>query len=457
MAKTGGPQVELGIGIETTAGTAVAAADYLKWDTLSFQSMSDKVMLNSARGIRNKASNSTIINQYGKGSIEFFPSTDILPYILGLLLGTRNSATHAGESTVYDHTFTVQNSNASMKTATFYVAQGGVQTEKYTNCVVDSFDLTVEKDLIKAKIGVLGNFPTTGSISSSYTQDTLLARNDMVAYFGSTLAAATGTAGTTTLTSAGVFADADTITIGSITYTMKTALTNSGNTPYEVLIGVSATVSLDNLKSAINGTGTAGTTMGFGTTAHPQVKATTKTATTLLIQALQLGTTANSIATTKVSANFTWTGATINAGTPGTGTNPTPLVAFTLAINNNVLFQDAFLSGSTSPAAGGFIAGPLEIKGSYTLQFADVVELGKYQQNTNSAMIVNILGALLGVVQTQELIQFKLGRLVLTKAPIEYQLEGIVLLKQEFEVQYDGTDKEVTAVITNTYVGTNYQ
>lgn len=456
MAKTSGRQVEIGIGIETTAGTPVPATDYFKWESFSFQSMADKVLLNSARGIRNKTSNSLTIKKYGKGSLEFVPTVDMLPYILGLALGTRSSGTHSGESAVYDHTFSVQNANASMKTATLLVGQGAVQTERYANCVVDKLDLTIDKDFAKCKIDMLGAFPDTGSISSSYTQDTLFSRNEMTAAFGTSFSNAAGTFASTTLTSdATAPVDGATIVIGSITYTAKTALTGA---PYEVLIGGSASVFLDNLKSAINNTGTAGTNYGTGTLAHPQMIATTKTATTLLIKARVSGTAANTIATTQAgTSHCTWAGATVNSGTPGTGPTATPLVNFSLSLNNNVQFEDAFLSGSNTPVAGGFVAGPLQITGSYTLQFSDTAELTKYQQNTNSALIVSLLGAYLGVVPTPELIQLKLGKLILTKPPLEYKIDAITYLKQEFEVQYDATDKEISAIITNSYVGTNYQ
>ncbi len=459
MTQLGGRQIEIGIGIESTAGTPVAAADYFKWDSFSMQAMSDKIMLNSARGIRNKTSNSIIWKKYGKGSVEFVPTVDMLPYVLGLFMGSRSSGAHSGETTVYDHTFTIQNANASMKTATLIVKQGGVQSERYANCVVDSFDLTFDKDFAKCKIGVLGGWPDTGSITPSYTQDTLFTRNNLTATFGATLTAAVGTLASTTLTSDATSpADASTVVIGNVTYTWKTALTNSGNTPYEVLIGISAAVALDNLRSAVNANGTPGTTYGVGTLAHPLVIATTNTDTTQLIVARVTGTTPNAIATTQAgTSHCTWAGSTMNSGTPGTGSNPTPLVSFNIAGNNNVLFEDAFLSGNAQPQAGAYIAGALELKGSYTLQFTDTVEYEKYKQNTNSAMVVTAYGAAKGTVPTLEAMQFKLGRLVLTKAPLEYQLDGILLVKQEFEVQYDATDKEVIAIVTNDYVGTNYQ
>lgn len=454
MAQVAGRQVELGIGIETTPGTAVAAAGYFKWDSFSMVGYSDKALLNSARGIRNKVSNSVITRQYGKGAIEFSPTVDILPYALSLIMGSRSSGTHSGESVVYDHTFTIQNANASMKTGTLRVKQGGVQTELYTNVVGDSLDITIGKDLATAKLSLYGQFPTTSTLSPSYVQDTLFTLADMNATFGNTLTLATPTKASGTLTTTGVFSDGETVTIGLITYTMRTTLSSGGAVPYEVLIGAAATNSLDNLRAAINNLSGAGTTFGFGTQPHPQVIATTKTASTLLVQAIIAGTAGNSIATTETCTNASWGGSVLASGA---GNNATPLVEFSISINNNVLFDDAFLSGSAQPAAGAFIAGPLDVKGSYTLQFTDTVELGRYQNNVNQAMIVNLVGAALGTVPTNELIQIKLGRLVLEKAPIEYNLDGITYIKQEFTAQYDATDKELTIVVQNGYVGTNYQ
>lgn len=457
MAKTSGRQIEIGVGIESTPGTPVAATDYVKWESMSIQSMADKLSLTSARGIRNKSSNSIINRKYGKGDIEFVPTVDIMPYFLSLFLGSRTTTMRSGESAVYDHVFSVQNANASMKTATLLVKQGGVQTERYANVVADTFDLTVDTDFAKCKIGVLCAFPDTGSISPSYTQDTLFSRNRMTATFGSSLTNAVGTFASTTLTSdATNVADGATVTIDTTTYTFKTALTNSGNTPYEILIGADAAHSLDNLKAAVNNTGTAGTTYGAGTLAHKSVVATTNTDTTQLIQAIVSGTAANSIVTTAVSAHLSWAGATMNSGTPGTGAVSTPLVNFALSGKNNITVENAFLSFSNQIVSGGLIAGPFEMTGSYTLQFSDTADLIKYQQNTKSALVVSLIGDRIGVVPSQEAILFKHGRIVLNDAPLEYKLDDLTFIKQKFTVEYDATDKEFSATVTNTADGTNY-
>lgn len=132
-----------------------------------------------------------------------------------------------------------------------------------------------------------------------------------------TAVAVTATAPTTTLTSSGVFSDADTITIGGITYTMKTAISNT--VANQILIGAAATNSLDNIKDAINGTtasGAVGTIYSTPTKRNPLVTAGAKAATTLVCTTTDTNV-GGSTATTKSAANFAWTGATMSAGTLG--------------------------------------------------------------------------------------------------------------------------------------------
>lgn len=133
-----------------------------------------------------------------------------------------------------------------------------------------------------------------------------------------TATAITATSPTTTLTSTGVFANNDTITIGGVTYTMKTAL-SATPVANEILIGAAATNSLDNIKDAINGTtvsGAVGTIYSFGTKRNPLVTAGAKTATTLVctVTDSNIG---GTYATTKSAANFAWTGAALSAGVLG--------------------------------------------------------------------------------------------------------------------------------------------
>ena len=73
--------------------------------------------------------------------------------------------------------------------------------------------------------------------------------------------------------------DGDEITIGGITYTWKTALSEASGdaVPYEVLIGADNSAAAANLHKAITAGGTAGTNYSTGTVAHPLVTATVST------------------------------------------------------------------------------------------------------------------------------------------------------------------------------------
>jgi len=113
------------------------------------------------------------------------------------------------------------------------------------------------------------------------------------------------------LTSTGVnVTDGDTCTIGTTVYRFKNTLAAA----YDVKIGASAAITLDNLKAAINATGTAGTEYFAGTLAHPTVIATTNTDTVQTIRAKTIGTAANSIATTETAATLSWGAGTMANG-----------------------------------------------------------------------------------------------------------------------------------------------
>lgn len=113
------------------------------------------------------------------------------------------------------------------------------------------------------------------------------------------------------LTFTGNALNAETVTIGGKTYTFQTVLTNvDGN----VLIGGSASASLDNLIAAITlGTG-AGTLYAAATTLHPTATAVAGPGDTMRATAKDQGSAGNSIASTTTVTGATWTGATLAGG-----------------------------------------------------------------------------------------------------------------------------------------------
>jgi len=154
-------------------------------------------------------------------------------------------------------------------------------------------------------------------------------------------------------------ADSETITIGSTTYTFKTALSAGPTVANEVLLGATAAVTLANLTGAINhettGGQTEGTTYSTGTVENTFAAATAATATTLSLEALTGGTSGNSIATTESVVTGSFAAATLAGGTNAT------LTALSLAAvtggtsGNSIATTESVANGSFAAAtmAGG--------------------------------------------------------------------------------------------------------
>lgn len=121
---------------------------------------------------------------------------------------------------------------------------------------------------------------------------------------------------TAVLTASGVFADGETVSIGDVTYTFKTALSEDAGDAVanEVLIGASAAASLDNLKAAINDSGTEGTNYSTGTVAHPEVTATTNTDTAQTVEFARVGVDGNELGVGENAENAAWGAASLAGG-----------------------------------------------------------------------------------------------------------------------------------------------
>lgn len=134
----------------------------------------------------------------------------------------------------------------------------------------------------------------------------LVANTQLIAILTSNAIAATGTLTVTSITSA----DSQTVTIGGVTYTFNTSLTNTAN---NVLIGGSITNMMANLALAINAGAGAGTNYGTGTVANPSVTATSAIG-VLTATAITAGTVGNAIATTETLSNGAWGNTTLTGG-----------------------------------------------------------------------------------------------------------------------------------------------
>jgi hypothetical protein len=196
MAKTAGTQVAVGLGIESAAapGTAVAEAVFIPWLDYSIQAIAEKALFQPARGIRNMVANSMIRRKFAQGSIGFVPNVKIMPYFLSLALGGVSSSTVTDSA--YTHTFTVNNTNATPRTATITTEEGAIQTAQYLNGVCNSLNLEVSDEYAKCTAEIIAQFPGTDTISESYSTETEFAYHQYTAKFGTSLSNAAGNSAT---------------------------------------------------------------------------------------------------------------------------------------------------------------------------------------------------------------------------------------------------------------------
>ena len=300
--------------------------------------------------------NNIVINSHTSGTIKVFDATETgvvattaFTQSVGATVpanyGT-STLTSTGASVAGTHAVSVLTGDAIVATNVMVI---GTRTYTFVATLTGAVDqilvgATLTATLLNAKnainavagVGMLGVTYGFGTVINTQVRavlsdaTTLTVRGivpgtslDTVATTGTALRtvwADTTLGGGTGASDAGVTTANATVTIGAVVYTQVDALSESyGATavPYQFLRGASEATMLDNLKLAINATGTAGTQYSTGTLVHPTVIATTNSDTTQIIRTRTIGTAAqttvlNAIATTDTLANTGWTGATMS-------------------------------------------------------------------------------------------------------------------------------------------------
>ena len=109
-------------------------------------------------------------------------------------------------------------------------------------------------------------------------------------------------------------ADGGTITLGSLTYRLKTTPAQA----YDIKIGTDAATTLDYIKAAVNASGTEGTEYYAGTLANPDVIATTNTDTTQLFVAVApKASIGNAVVSTETATHLSFGSTTFAGGVDG--------------------------------------------------------------------------------------------------------------------------------------------
>ena len=159
MSYTIGRKFSVGVAHETTRGTYKAAEYWLPKTALTLDDSIDYVTDDSSVNTISDADNQEITSTRSKGSLTGLVSETTIGVFILATLGTETShGVHSGETTVYDHVFTVAET-AQHESLSFSVSGANESTGlAYSRSVVDQleFDIEVEK-YITYKVDFIGD------------------------------------------------------------------------------------------------------------------------------------------------------------------------------------------------------------------------------------------------------------------------------------------------------------
>jgi len=184
-----GREPYVGIGVEGTPGTAVAAVKYLPFVTCTIKGVQTPIADEAAKGVRDKNWGAIVGQKHGEGDIEIYADAENSAYLLYAALGSKTTVTASGETAVWTHTITRKSSNPPKTLTVIY--NDSQDTRKYAYSVINTLELNVSDGLASISANVLSKFPATGTATSAITEERILAFKDYTVKFGS---GATGTA-----------------------------------------------------------------------------------------------------------------------------------------------------------------------------------------------------------------------------------------------------------------------
>lgn len=225
-------------------------------------------------------------------------------------------------------TNTLTSNNVNVSNLDTVNVNGRVYTFKTT--IVSPYDVNIGASADASLTNLVSAITLAGTIGTDYGTGTVVHPNV-------TAAAVSSHATVLSAKTVGVNGNQFYLQTGAATLTTTADFFSGGVDPLanQIKIGGTASISLDNTKSAINGTAGAGTTYSSNTVAHPLVAAGTKTATTLAVAATAASA-GLTIATTGSTgaAHLSWGAATLTGNVQpviaksaysSTGTNGLPV------------------------------------------------------------------------------------------------------------------------------------
>ena len=179
MVKHIGRRVSVGVGVETTRGTAVAPAYWFRHLSLDFGRKTTAIQNESAMGRVEKINDSAIVTQWAEGKLEG-KVTDIgVGYLLANIFGKVTSALKAGETGVYEHKFEI---GQSQTPPTLTIARKDPNSDRrHALGTLGDLELSVEVgDWFKVNANMLAKMGVDATNTPAFIEETEFTARDIV-------------------------------------------------------------------------------------------------------------------------------------------------------------------------------------------------------------------------------------------------------------------------------------
>jgi hypothetical protein len=193
VAKFIGRRVNVGIGKETSRGTAATAVGFtIPKTNYTFEDKANKALSgDSFSNIAGSGSQAIVTGRFSEGAIEGEINANSFGLLLLATLGTSTPAAYA--TSAYEHTLTLNNSNQHTTLTIF--TKDPIGDTAFKGCMIDSLEITVaQNEIVKYNAGFKGRKGNDWSWTAAYAVDYKFVSRDLelkVATATANLAAAT--------------------------------------------------------------------------------------------------------------------------------------------------------------------------------------------------------------------------------------------------------------------------
>jgi len=161
----------IGIGKETTRGTKVVPAIWLKPTAEDFNDEVEVVATERSMGVIEDSDDQVVTKNFSSGTIAGEVFDKSFGYVLLGAIGQVGSVEKVADSGVYDHTFSVLQS-AQHPSMTLEIKRGDIEQKAYALCVVESLKISsAVNEYVVFEVAYRGKAGVAGTATPSYVAE----------------------------------------------------------------------------------------------------------------------------------------------------------------------------------------------------------------------------------------------------------------------------------------------